>query len=125
MLLAILAIALARGLTPDAHGFGTHVQLGLPRCGFLALTGMPCPSCGLTTAFAYMARFDVLHAVRANVVGVPLFLGTLTAIPYCMVGGVRGWPLEATLKRLRLTAVAVIIGLTVALSWIARLLASH
>jgi hypothetical protein len=63
---ALGVLALARLLSPDPRGYGTHLQLGLPACGFLALTGLPCPACGLTTCFAHLARGQLALAVRAN-----------------------------------------------------------
>src|SRR4051812_16213315 len=57
----------------DADGaprtMATHTQLGLPECNFLRLTGVPCPSCGMTTSFALLIRGDVIAAGRANPVG--------------------------------------------------------
>ena len=53
--LAILSGAVlltAALLTPRAGGLGTHVQMGLSSCGYLADTGYPCPTCGMTTAMA-------------------------------------------------------------------------
>ena len=67
-------------LTPDPSGVGTHTQLGLPPCGVLAATGLPCPGCGLTTCFASMVRLDVVAAFRANPFGVALFLGSVAAM---------------------------------------------
>jgi hypothetical protein len=49
-------LAVARLLTPSPRGVGTHEQLGLPPCMLLKLTGIPCPSCGLTTSFAHAVR---------------------------------------------------------------------
>src|SRR6185312_12826777 len=57
--LAAFALALAsmlvvaRGLEPDPRGFGTHTQLGLWPCAFRATTGRSCPTCGMTTSFAW------------------------------------------------------------------------
>lgn len=59
-LLAMLAIGAS--LNPDPHGHGTHTQLGLPRCGWEAALGMPCATCGMTTAVTHMAHG---HPVRA------------------------------------------------------------
>ena len=52
----LAALAVSVWLAPRPAGFGTHRALGLPPCGFLAQTGYPCPSCGMTTAFAAMAH---------------------------------------------------------------------
>jgi hypothetical protein len=62
-------LGVARWLEPDPRGYGTHMQLGLGPCSFSVLTGRPCPSCGMTTAFAWFARGDPLRAWRANPAG--------------------------------------------------------
>jgi hypothetical protein len=116
-------LAIARRVAPDASGLGTHVQLGLPACGFLASTGLPCPSCGLTTAFAHMVRLNPWDAARVHPVGVPLFMVVVVAALTCGIAAALAWPLEDTLKRLRLGRVAAIICLAAVLSWFARLLA--
>jgi hypothetical protein len=116
-------LAIAQRVAPDASGVGTHLQLGLPPCGFLAFTGLPCPSCGLTTAFAHMVRLNLLDAAHVHPVGVALFMVVVVSLLTCGVAAARGWPLEDTLKRLRLGRVAAIICLAAVLSWCARLLA--
>lgn len=67
----------AAWLQPDARGYGTHQQLGLPPCMFEAFTHIPCPGCGLTTSFAYMAHGRVFSAFGAHLMGPELFLMTL------------------------------------------------
>jgi hypothetical protein len=80
LLVASLAvIALAFKLHPDPTGVGTHEQLGLPPCGFLQDHGVPCISCGMTTAFAAMAHLQPGLAVRSNPFGAVLFLVVLAS----------------------------------------------
>src|SRR5687768_15883893 len=43
-------LVVASMLQPDSRGMGTHEQLGMPPCTFLFLTGIRCPSCGMTTS---------------------------------------------------------------------------
>jgi len=69
---AILAVLAS--LEPAAVGYGTHEQLGGLPCGFLVRTGWPCPTCGVTTSLAAMARGRVLLAWRAQPFGVAMFL---------------------------------------------------
>jgi hypothetical protein len=61
-------------LTPQHSGYGTHEELGLPACSFLTRTGLPCPSCGLTTAVSATAHGRAGLALRAQPFGVLLFL---------------------------------------------------
>lgn len=78
VLAGCLAVLLLAGLaTPSLRGYGTHTGLGLPPCGFLQRTGYPCPSCGMTTAFAAMIRGRVNLAWRANPFGIVLFVLTV------------------------------------------------
>lgn len=76
---SVLAVAL--WLKPAACGYGTHTQLGLPPCNFLRVTHLPCPSCGLTTSFAYAVRFQFWKAFLANPFGLFAFFGTVSLIP--------------------------------------------
>src|SRR4051812_30504606 len=47
-------------LRPNVSGTGTHQQLGLPPCGWLAVTGCPCPMCGCTTAVSHFVHGQLL-----------------------------------------------------------------
>lgn len=68
-------LALAAWLTPNPRGCGTHTQLGMPACSFLVRTGLPCPTCGLTTSMSLMVRGRVVGAFEAHPFGVVLFCG--------------------------------------------------
>jgi hypothetical protein len=81
LLSACAVLAVAGWLEPAARGYGTHTQLGLPPCNFLRLTHLPCPSCGLTTCFAYAVRFQFWKAFLANPFGLLAFFGTVSLIP--------------------------------------------
>jgi sugar phosphate permease len=59
---------------------GTHRQLGLAGCGFHQATGVPCMSCGMTTAFAHTARGELLSAVAAQPMGAALALACVAAV---------------------------------------------
>jgi uncharacterized protein DUF2752 len=78
---ACTVLAVAGWLKPSPSGYGTHTQLGLPPCNFLRLTHLPCPSCGLTTCFAWAIRLHFWNAFLANPFGILLFLGTVSLIP--------------------------------------------
>jgi hypothetical protein len=66
----------------SAQAMATHRQLGLPPCTFQEVTGMPCPSCGMTTSFALLMRGDVANSARANWVGTVLATFCLLVIPW-------------------------------------------
>jgi hypothetical protein len=96
-----IVLGLARWLVPDPSGLGTHTQLGLPRCLFLVLTGLPCPACGLTTCFAHMARGELVSAWHSSALGVALFALLASALPFTVWAGVRQRAFFETCARMR------------------------
>jgi hypothetical protein len=95
-------------------GMGTHKQLGLPECNFLRLTGLPCPSCGMTTSFALLMHGDVPASLRANPVGTLLAVYLLAMIPWNLAGAMRGrWLWVRRLEPWLLKAVIVFTTLAV------------
>jgi hypothetical protein len=87
-LLGLLAVAAF--LKPDPRGLGTHQQFGLPPCTFRFLFGRPCPTCGMTTAWAHLVRGQLIGALRANVGGTLLGLLAMVSVPWLLVSAVRG-----------------------------------
>lgn len=76
---AATVIGVAIYLKPDSRGYGTHQQLGAGPCGMLITTGLPCPTCGMTTAFSMTVRFRWLSALYAQPGGFILALATIAA----------------------------------------------
>lgn len=76
---AAVVLALAAWVHPSPRGYDTHTQLGLSACSLIQTTGMPCPTCGMTTAFAHMARGQVVEALQAQAFGAVLFVLMLAA----------------------------------------------
>lgn len=88
-------LGLAVWLNPSAEGVGTHTQLGLPPCGFHASTGLPCASCGMTTAFSYAAHGRLLSAFLTQPAGACLAVLTAAAAvvsAYTLTTGMRLGP---------------------------------
>lgn len=76
------ALLVAAFLDPyDAAGrprtHGTHRQLGLPACTLKSLTGIGCPACGMTTAFALLMHGDPVAAWETNWAGCAIAALTL------------------------------------------------
>jgi len=90
----IVVFAIAIYLNPYQDGkvwlSETHRQLNLPRCTFRDLTGLPCPSCGMTSSFALIVRGDVWNSLRANAAGTMLAIGCMLFIPWALISVVRG-----------------------------------
>lgn len=115
-------IATAATLTPSPLGHGTHTQLGLPPCGFLLVTGYPCPGCGLTTAFANMTHGHAIAAAHANAFGVLLFLVSAATVPLAVLGFVRGWAVVPVLERLHIERWALVLSAVSLTVWVTRVL---
>jgi hypothetical protein len=81
---AIVAIIASWVVYP---GEGEQLMLlGFPfgaECGFRVATGHPCPQCGMTRSWVYMARGDVLTSLTYSVAGGTLLL-------WIVVGGIIG-----------------------------------
>jgi len=75
---ACLAIMItAARLAPSPTGMGTHTQLGLDQCQFALRTGLPCPSCGMTTSFSWLARGNFPASFYVQPMGAVLALLTV------------------------------------------------
>jgi hypothetical protein len=92
----------------------THTQMGLPPCTFKVLTGVPCPSCGMTSSFTLLMHGDPWNSVQANFVGTLLAIFCLAFIPWALASAVRGRlllvrSLETILVRLVLAFVILLL----------------
>ncbi len=91
-IVCLTVLVAAACIKPDPAGLGTHKQLGQPECGFYERTGFPCPTCGMTTAFAYMVRGKILNSFSVQPAGAMAALLCLIMVPaggYAALGGRR------------------------------------
>ena len=96
----------------------THRQLGLPPCTFYEVTGLPCPSCGMTTSFALLMHGDLGNSLRANAVGTLLAVFCLAFIPWGLASAARKQPLFIrSLERAFMICVMCLLGLML-LRWV-------
>ncbi len=114
--MAAIILVVAWLLSPDPDGYGTHRKLLIIPCIFRTITGLPCPFCGMTTAFAFMARLEVAQAFGAHVLGPAAYLLTWAAGLRGAYSLTRGLPLvPAWMGGLRGTTVFLIV---VGLGWV-------
>jgi len=89
--IAVFLVTISALVTPSPTGMGTHERLGLPPCMFLKWTHIPCFSCGMTTSWAHMAHGNPWQALKAQPMGVALFVATVAAglasLVYLFKGG--------------------------------------
>jgi len=117
-------LGLARTLVPDPRGYGTHTQLGLRPCAFVTVTGRLCPTCGMTTSFAWIMRGKVVRSWRANPAGCLLALLSFPLIAWLIASAVANEPIgfqSLVDPLLSLVLAAVVVSLVV---WLVRLIVS-
>lgn len=118
MVCAASPLMVASLLQPAQGGMGTHMQMGLPDCGFKATTGLPCATCGCTTSFAHAANGSLLDAFITQP------FGAVLALAAAMLTLIAGWAVYsgkslAPLTQVLTTKRVVIPGLTLLLgAWI-------
>ncbi len=98
-----------------ARTMETHMQMGLPQCTFKEVTGLPCPSCGMTTSFSLLIHGDVWNSLRANFAGTALATLGLFYVPWSLVSVWKGHflfihSLEMTLFRLSIAFMVLLFG---------------
>ena len=70
----------AARLAPSPSGMGTHLSMGLGRCTFLERTGLPCPSCGMTTSFAWFTRGNLAASLYVQPMGTLLAVAAAVTV---------------------------------------------
>jgi hypothetical protein len=76
-LACLTLLGVASGLRASEEGHGTHTQLGLRPCGWATVLERPCPTCGMTTAFAHAADGNLMASLHVQPFG--FLLALLTA----------------------------------------------
>ena len=77
---ALAVLLVASYLEPSPNGIGTHERFNLPPCGWIVLMDLPCPTCGMTTAFAHAADGHLLRGLLTQPLGFLMALGTAMAL---------------------------------------------
>ncbi|MBM4064025.1 MAG: DUF2752 domain-containing protein [Planctomycetes bacterium] len=74
---AITAVVALLWVQPNPQGYDTHVQFGMQPCGWPRSMGMPCPTCGCTTAAGHVVRGELLRAFAVQPFGALLAVAGL------------------------------------------------
>lgn len=89
LLIAAAIVGLLLTLKPDPRGIGTHEQLGMAPCGWAqGPEGIPCPTCGVTTAACQLVHLHPIDAVLTQPFGAALALAGLAlaaTAAFCLV----------------------------------------
>jgi len=120
MLVSFAAIALlmvAVYLQPASGGVGTHQQLGLPQCGWILAANIPCPTCGMTTAWSHTVRGEFPSAFLAQPMGMLLAIGTMFVAVGGLISASTGYSFNGLLYRFAPSKVFIVIVVLTLASW--------
>jgi len=116
-LACLAALALGAFLRPDPRGIGTHRQLGLSACQFQARTGIPCPTCGVTTSFAHLAHGQVILSLYVQPLGTVLGAACILAFWVALSMAITGQPSPRRLRGFFSTRLLIAAMALVMLAW--------
>lgn len=108
-------------LTPDARGYGTHEHLFLPPCYFKYFLNISCPACGLTTAFAYLAKGQLFEAFHTHWMSPLIFILFVFLFLYSLICLVRGKSFWSLFQNKWVPTFSSFIVLGMLLCWIVKL----
>ena len=114
-------LAVAALLTPDPSGVGTHTQLGVLPCNMMVIWGVPCPTCGMTTAFSLTVRGRWLAAARTQPAGWLAAVATVSFAAVSAVTLVTGRKWAVNWYRVPPGRVAVAVAAIVLSAWVYRI----
>ena len=90
---------------------------GFVLCPFRAVTGLPCPGCGMTRAFCAIGHGDFTGALGYNVLAPFVYAAALLLWAHALATLLKLDPLRAALERLRPTPRATRVMLAVTVAW--------
>lgn len=105
-------------LSPDDRGFGTHEKLGLPPCGMMEYTGVPCPGCGVTTSVSLFANGRLLDSFVNQPFGFAFAILSIVFSVWAFAQHFKRRDLFNEFRALRLRYWGVGIGLVAAAAWV-------
>ena len=91
-------LILAATVAPNPKGVGTHTELGMYDCQFLARTGLPCFSCGMTTSFAHFVRGNFLGSLYVQPMGFVLAVACAITFWVALYTGISGRPIARLVR---------------------------
>ncbi len=114
---ALAMLSVAYILTPSSEGIGTHQQLGLPKCGWVLAADIPCPTCGMTTAWSHTVRGELPTAFITQPMGMFLaFVAVFVAIGG-LITACTGYSFSPLLYRIRPSRLFIFVIALAIIAW--------
>ena len=114
---SIALMTAAVRLRPSPDGIGTHRGMGFLPCNMLVTTGIPCPTCGMTTSFAWFFKGNLLASFYVQPGGFLLALGTGVIALWALYEAVTGRPIHRMVRYLPPKPLLIVGSMALALSW--------
>ncbi len=118
-----LLLGVAAWLDPSPAGLGTHSQLSLPPCGWIMTMDLPCPTCGMTTAFAHAADGNLVGSFVAQPMGAVLAVATAIALLVGTYTAATGSRVAALFGRLCTRRAGWLLGTAFVAAWVYKIVA--
>ena len=116
-LAAIALLSIAFALSPSSDGVGTHQQLGLPRCGWILVADLPCPTCGMTTAWSHTIRGELPTAFMTQPMGMLLALLAVCVAVGALITACTGYSFQHLLYRFSPSKLFILLIVLTLLAW--------
>ena len=116
--LGVLVTAASVAPDPDRTGVGTHTRLGMAPCGLEVQTGLPCPTCGMTTSFSYFVHGNLLASFYVQPMGFVLAGLAAVSVWGGLYVGLTGRPIHWLLRLVRPGGILVGLFVLAILAWI-------
>ena len=120
LILAVLVTA--SWLTPNTQGHGSHTQLGLAPCTWAVWFDKPCPTCGMTTAFAEAGEGNWIRSAWTQPFGFLLVIGSAAVFWGAMIQAATGARLGSSFVGLLQPRVFVLLGVLFAGAWVYKII---
>jgi hypothetical protein len=121
---ALGILLVAAWFEPSPTGLGTHSQSGLmPTCGWIQTMDTPCPTCGMTTAFAHAADGHLLASFLAQPMGCVLAVATAMALLLGMHAALTGSAAVGAMSRLWGRRTGWWLGAFIVIAWVYKIIA--
>jgi hypothetical protein len=116
-LLFLAPLLLASWLPPAHDGSGTHQRMGFIACQTLTQTGVPCPTCGMTTSFAWFARGNFPASIYVQPGGFMLALASGVGFWVSLYIAATGRPVHRLMSLIRARWYVIPLIAVILLAW--------
>ena len=124
-ILCLSVLSIAAWLSPDAHGHGTHTQLGLAPCMWAVALDKPCPTCGMTTSFTHAGEGSWFESAKTQPMGTFLVLMTTMVFWGSAVQAIGGARINSVIQPALKPRFFLVLGIMLLLAWFYKIATWH